>query len=296
MNFTYKAYGLVLELPFPCPMLPPAPDGVKPDVTVKEGPVPLLLSAPVYEDQNWQIEPGRFLLRGGLLAGRFLVEYGQQITLERNPRAEDARLAVHFMASVLAVLLQQRGLLVLHANTALTPFGAVAISGASGAGKTTTVAGLLKKGCTLLADDITVLQQKKCGPLVEVIPGAPQLHLCEDTAKLFGYDITALPRYPWRRMKAAVPADEVMANEAAPLHSIYLLTPTVSHELRISALSGVDKFAALQECLYGPLIPKEQSGMFSLHAMVLETIDIFRIERPESSWSLDEIVETILHG
>lgn len=295
MNYTYTAYGLTFRLPFPCSMLPLAADGSVPDVTVVEGTVPYSLAVPVSEDPTWQMEPGRFLLRGGLQAGRFLVEEGRRITLERNPEAEDERLAVHFMASVLAVLLQQRGLLVLHANSALTPYGAVAVSGLSGAGKTSTIAGLLERGCTLLADDITVLRQQGTEP-VEVIPGSPHLHLCEDAAAQFGYDIAELPRYPWRRMKASVPVPGVMAGHAAPLKTIYLLSTSSGADLQVSALSGMGKFAALRDCLYGPLIPEDQLGMFALHTTVLETVDIVRIVRPENRWSVDEVVEVILNG
>jgi hypothetical protein len=276
-------------------MLMPAPSGSVPDVIVEEGTVSKNLSSPTMKEGIWQIEPGRFLLRGGSKSGRFLVEDGRWIRLERNPLAENSRLAVHFMASVLPVLLQQRGLLVLHANSVMTPYGAVAISGESGAGKTTTIAGMLSKGCTLLADDITVLRLSDANK-IEVVPGPPQLHLCEDTAEMFGYDISGVPRYPWRRMKAAVPVHEIMELAPAPLKRIYLLKTVSSGGLRISVLTGKDKFSGLQECLYGPLIPVEQSKMFELYGTVLDSVEVVCLERPQDCWSLDEVVEAILHG
>jgi hypothetical protein len=295
MIYTYMAYGLILRLPFESTFVPLAPDGANPDVTVTEGVVPTKLSAPVIEEKSWQIEPGKFLLRGGRKAGRYLVEDGIHITLERNPEAEDARLAVHFFATVLPVLLQQRGFLVLHANTALTPHGAVAVSGNSGSGKTTTVAGLIRKGCYLLADDITVLRLKHDGQ-IEVVPGPPQLHMCEDTAKQFGYDIESIPRYPWRRMKAVVPVHSIMIAVPAQLTSIYLLTTDDREEMHIKVLSGVDKFDALQDCILGPLLPEEHFGYLPFFAAILENIKFYRISRPSHRWSLNEVVEAILHG
>lgn len=262
---------------------------------MEEGKVPRKLMAPMAEEANWQMEPGKFLLRGGRKAGRFLVEDGINITLDRNPEAEDVRLAVLFFTSVLAVLLQQRGLLVLHANTALTPHGAVTVSGESGAGKTTTVAGLLDNKCQLLADDITVLRLNDAG-LVEVIPGPPQLHLCEDTAKIFGYDIQGIPRFPWRRMKAAVPVHHIMAAQPAPLSALYQLVADDVEDVRIDALSGFDKFAVLQDCLYGPTLPKEHPDQFALFSAIVDKIKFYRISRPEFRWSLDEVIEVILHG
>ncbi|RII28234.1 MAG: hypothetical protein CXR30_13570 [Geobacter sp.] len=296
MSYYYLAYGLVLQLPFVCPLVPNAPDGAKPDVTVTEGKVPKWLVSPIAEDKYWQIEPNKFLLRGGRKAGRFLVEDGAQITLERNPEADDVRLAIYFFATVLAVLLQQRGLLVLHANTALTPLGAVTVSGVSGAGKTTTVAGLLNKECQLLADDITVLRLNDTS-LVEVVPGPPQLHLCEDTAEIFGYDIQNIPRFAWRRMKAAVSVPHIMAAQPAPLSALYQLVADDVDDVRIDKLSGFDKFAVLQDCLYGPTLPNEHPDQFALFSVMLDSIPFYRISRPASRWSLDEVIEVILqHG
>ena len=113
---------------------------------------------------------------------------------------------------------------------------------------------------------------------------------------MFGYDISGLPRYPWRRMKAAVPVHDVMASSPAPLKVIYVIKIGSSEELRVTALFGKDKFSALQECLYGPLIPVEQSKMFLMHGAVLDTVEVTCIERPRNGWSMDEVVEAILHG
>ena len=89
MTYQYTLFGLNLAVPFPCPMLPPAPAGIEPDVTVVEGPVPFSLEAPKVEIDNWQATPDRFLLRGGRRSGRFLVEDGLRIILQRNPNAEN---------------------------------------------------------------------------------------------------------------------------------------------------------------------------------------------------------------
>ncbi len=94
MAFTYTAYGLTLKTPFPCPALPAAPADAFPDVTVAYGAVPMKLANTVASDDSWtagfcwQASPGRFLLRAGLRAVRFLVENGRRITVERSPAAD----------------------------------------------------------------------------------------------------------------------------------------------------------------------------------------------------------------
>lgn len=290
---TYSAYGLTLELPFPCPVLPLALENTTPHVVVVDGTVPCQLAAPVVEDKMWQAEPGRFLWRGGPRSGRFLIEDGRRITLERNPAAEEELLASHFLDAVLAAVLRQRGMLVLHANAAVTPTGAVVVSGESGAGKSTTLAALMSRGCVMLADDITALRVGSDGR-VQVLPGVPQLYLTEDAANGLGRDIAGLPLYRWQRMKAAVPAQANMATQPAHLRAIYLLRSHPCADVRVCELTGVEKFAAVQECVYGPLLPEEHPGQFPFFVAVTDQVAMYRIERPAGHWTVNDIVERIL--
>jgi hypothetical protein len=264
-----------------------------PDVIVEDGAVPCQLAAPVIADRGWQAEPDRFLWLGGMHAGRFLVESGQHITLGRSPTAKDDLLASHFLDAVLAAVLRQRGLLVLHANAAFTPAGAIAISGESGAGKSTTLAALLARGCAMLADDITALRLA-CDGHVEVVPGVPQLHLTQHAAAGLGRDISNLPRYQHRRMKAAIPVHTEMATSPAPLRALYQIQTHSGDSLCIHRLRGAGKFAALQDCVYGPQLPQEQFGQFALLAALAEQIAIIRIERCAEQWTVDRVTEAIM--
>ena len=295
MIHAYTAYGLTFHLSFPCPILPLAAPDAEPDVTVVDGPVPRQLSAPVAQDQSWQAEPGRFLLKGGRYAGRFLVESGRRVTLQRSSTAEDQALGFHFLDSVLAATLRQNGLLILHANSVVTPRGAVAVSGESGAGKSTTLAALLQRGCTMLADDVTVLRLGIDGR-VEVLPGPPQYCLCEDAAQRLGQDIAGLPRHRKRNKKFVVPAHAAIAKTPLPLRALYLLRSHPGSELRVRCLNGAEKFDAMQEAIYGPLLPEEHPSQFPLFAALTSQVKVFRMERPEQGWTLDAVAEALLHG
>lgn len=296
MRYRYKIYELVIDTPFLCPMLLPAPSGSAPVITIVEGSVPKRLdNFAATDNRRWDAAPGRFLLRGGSRAGRFLVEDGEKVTLERNPEAEDGKLAAYFVTWVLVAILRQRGLLVLHANAAKIPGGAVAISGNSGAGKTTTLAALVGHGCLMLADDVTVLRFDKNRSIV-ALPGISKINLCEDAAIRMGHDIGTLPRNPLRDIKLMAPVHENMATEPTVLRAVYLLSQYDGSELVVTPLRGQEKFAALQECVYGPLLPGEHPGQFALFAAVSEQVAFYRILRPESRWSINEVVEAILHG
>lgn len=296
MIYKYRVYGFVMALTFPCQLLAAEPIESEVDVTVEEGLVGYSLEAPVVEGPNWQAAPGRYLLFGGRRSGRFLVENGKLVTLDRNPEAEDKVICAHLLSSILAALLRQRGLLVLHANVIITPRGAVAISGESGSGKSTSQAALLAKGCSMLADDIAVLHVEENGAVV-ALPGIPKLHLCEDAALMLGHDVTTLSRYPLRRIKVVVPIASVdMSTAPVPLHTVFLLERHHGSGLKLEQLSGASKFAALQDCIYGPLFPEEHTGVFATVTTLASQIDMIRLRRPAKGWSVNEVVEAILHG
>ena len=257
--------------------------------------MPRTLIGAVAAGENWQASPGRFLWRGGARAGRFLVEDGRRITLERNPASEDAMLAAHLLSAVLAALLRQRGMLVLHANTAVTRRGAVTMSGETGAGKSTTLAALMKRGCAMLADDITVLRLSADNK-VEALPGISKLNLCEDAAERLGHAVDKLPRNPLRRIKVVLPTHNKMASTPASVYAIYLLNSSPKSGVTLQSLSGADKFSALQECIYGPLFPEEHPEQFGLLAEISNQVRIFRLDRPSSGWSAPEVAEAILNG
>ena len=295
MTYNYILYEFIIQTTFHCPMLNPATEGAFPDVVMIEGAVTEFLPYAVETGDNWQVAPGLFLLRGGSRAGRFLVKGGRQIILERNLGAEEPMLAAHLLSGVLAALLRQRGMLVLHANTAVTALGAVTVAGETGAGKSTTLAALMKHGCAMLADDITVLRLGTTGR-VEALPGIAKLNLCEDAAEMLGHAINELPRNPLRRIKVVVPTHDAMASGPTPLHAIYLLKKSPSNKLKLTALNGSDKFTALMECIYGPFFPEEHSCQFTLFGAIVNQVKMFRLERPATGWSNHEVVEAILHG
>ena len=64
----------------------------------------------------------------------------------------------------------------------------------------------------------------------------------------------------------------------------------------MSSLTGVEKFAALQECVYGPMLPDEHHGLFRLFSAAVEQVAVHRIIRPEGRWTVDEVAEVILDG
>ena len=291
-SYYYQAYGLVLQLTFPCLALSPAPENAVPDVIMTEGPVRTYIYEPDAKRPRWQAKSGVFLWRGGRDVGLFLVETGSRITLERGPKAVDHLLELHFMHQVLAAVLRQRGMVVLHGSSALAPGGGVVLCGISGSGKSTTLAALINQNCKMISDEITALRAGEDGA-VQIEPGSSQFHLCEDAAERLVENNAGMPRNPWNKDKVEVRAPEAVAVGCA-LSAIYLLTADNSgDELAVQPISGSARLSTLLDCVYSPFLPSEQIPSFPLLSLVADKTPMYHVSRP-AGWSVDEIADAII--
>ena len=295
-EFLYHACGLTLRLPLVCPALLPnaAASSSQPDIEVVFGATPATLAAPIAGERHWQAEPNRLLYRTGRY-GRYLVEDGCRITITRRAETEDADVCFHLLYVCLAVALQQRGLFVLHANTVCLDGKAVTFAGPSGAGKSTLLATLVAQGHPMLADDVTVIDAAKALPAM-VRPGFPHYKLCLDAADRLGAADSVQTPVRWRQEKVGVQAAMVdFAGDPAPLSALFLLTQHDGDQVICTPVNGIEKFSALREHTYGP------DGMGSLQAQsrvamqVAATVPIFRLARPRAGWSLEQVVQQVMH-
>jgi hypothetical protein len=96
--------------------------------------------------------------------------------VEPLPHVDEHVLRLYLLGPALGVLLQQRGLLVLHASAVAIGERVVAFVGESGWGKSTTAAALERRGHTVVADDVCALHLRGSeDPLV--FPAIPRLKL-----------------------------------------------------------------------------------------------------------------------
>lgn len=194
----------------------------------------------------------------------------------------------------------------LHANTLSWCHGQVAIAGCSGAGKSTTAAGLVQRGAKLIADDLTILRAGHADQLV-VRKGSSQLHLTRVAAERLALSQSAKPS-PVHSAKVVVPLADPNTPEqprntiledwhpdlSAPgLNDLVLLEPGEVEDVLLSRLHGADLFLALQHCLYGPLRPCDTPASFRLQALLARNVRVWRLRRPQARWCLDEVLDAL---
>src|SRR5262249_25236419 len=148
MSFNYLAYNLGIRSSLFLPELM-AGNG-KTDVEIRPGRIDCL---PGVNGGECYVHPKTgdvYLYWQGL--GTLLVRSGTEIFVDTVPAVDEGDLHLCILGPALAVLLRQRGLLVLHASAVQVAHGAIAFLASSGGGKSTLAASFYTRGHAVVTD------------------------------------------------------------------------------------------------------------------------------------------------
>src|SRR4051812_29711770 len=120
-------------------------------------------------------------------AGSFEVRSGREIVVRPVESADAAMVRLFLLGSAWGAVLHQRGHIALHAGVVALDGRAFAFCGASGAGKSSVVAGLLRRGSALVSDDLPRLDLPADGPPL-VWPSVSRLKLAPVALERNGWD------------------------------------------------------------------------------------------------------------
>ena len=307
----YEAYGLHVRSPVPLPFArgredPPA--AAEPDVVVRRGAAPTALAGTVDGRRapgghaEWEAAPGAFLISLYGVA-RYLVTGGREILIEPcggSGREIGARLA----GTVWAALLLQRGIVPFHASAAEFEAGAVLFLGDSGAGKSSLLGALLKRGHAMLADDVagvvpaSFLRRASAGadarPLA--LPAYPRLRLCADAVDALGWRGQAREQEWTQPGKYLAPVQRFHAS-ALPVCALYLLASHDRSGIEIETVPPAAAFEALGG--YGwrkPLLKglDRWQAHFRIVAAMARQAPVARVVRPAAGpLRLDALADRI---
>jgi hypothetical protein len=161
--------------------------------------VPERLPGAVVREPLVDARPDAFLIR--MPAGRFLVEPGHAIRVERAPGATDADVRCFLEGPVAAAAALLNGLIPLRAATVVIGGRAVAIAGVSAAGKSALAAALALRGHAVLADAVTPIATDVARAATPIVQShAPDVVLWPDMVAELGLDPAA-----GRRVRPALP-------------------------------------------------------------------------------------------
>ncbi len=278
------------------------------DVAVEAGEVPAALPGETASGVLWSATPTRFRLEVPGVA-RFLASDGNSLTVCREPGADEAAVTRFARTTPLAALCYQRGLTVLHAAVAVRDGRAVALAGASAAGKSTLLAALVHRGWGMLSDDLAPLGRSG-DDQPTAHPTFPELVLWPDAAArlppLSGSDGTAgaelRPLGP-APVPSGGPQTFAVGTHAvhAPLalSEIWWLSAENGPDLEIEAVERVDSFDGLGSLTYNGRVAHallDRVQYMRTAAAVASRVRMRRVHRPRGRWTLAQIADAVEAG
>jgi len=228
--------------------------------------------------------------------GRFRVRAGREVAVDLSPDADERAVRLCLLGPIAALLLHQRGRLILHASAVAVAGNAIAFMGGQGWGKSTMAAAFHVRGHGALADDVTALQLDSGRPMA--LPAFPQIKLWPNSIIALGDAPETLPVVHPDFAKRAIPVTAGFADAPLPLRRIYVLAS--GERVEIESLSPQEALVELIGHSYAARFGKEllqATGMathFKQCARVAENTRLYRFRRPASLSILDEHVSMLV--
>ena len=153
--------------------------------------------------------------------GAFWIRAGVEVRVAPAPGAAPDEIALVAAGPVLALLLEQRGQLVLHGSCVELGGRAVTLLGESGAGKSTIAASLRHAGYPLVSDGMTVVDCSGAEPLA--LPGPAHLKLWPDAIRSLKSHAVRTQPVARREDKLWYQTSGAVASRPVPLRQAFVL-------------------------------------------------------------------------
>jgi HPr Serine kinase C-terminal domain len=295
--YNYNAYDLGICSALPLPELQPAAE-VAADVMILLGRVdwsPSPGGIQREEEMRFEITSDEAFFSWPQL-GKFRVRDGKEIVIDPNQGVEERMLRLPLLGTILAVLLHQRGHLVLHASAVAIDGEAVVFVGNKGRGKSTMAATLYRRGHELIADDVVALAFENGRPIV--VPGYPQFKLYpEAVAASLGDDHKYLPELAEGYEKLGRRIGDRFARQPLPLNSIYVLglgpIATITSIDPQTALLGLIRNSYMARFGKQLLTGVEASSHLRQCTRLVRQVPVLRLERPNSLALLPSVARLV---
>lgn len=196
------------------------------------------------------VEDG-FMLKVRCQGSGSFVFRGEELLIDWKPGGTGP--AYYLFGLGLALWLERRGFPCLHANAVASAGRAVGLIGESHAGKTTLTVALLRRGFSLLSDDLLALSERR--ERFWAMPGLSKMRMWPDTITglMPVASVASLQRVHAGFEKRWVPAQRIspraVTNKARPLTALYLLEHDLTGSRRDVVLEPVPPGEALVSLL-----------------------------------------------
>jgi hypothetical protein len=228
-------------------------------------------------------------------AAFFSVRDGNKITFSPEDNADGDLLRLYLLGTCMGIVLMQRRILPLHGSTVEINGKAYAFIGDSGAGKSTLASAFIKKGYSLVSDDVIPVSIYRDYPVVT--PSYPQQKLWQESLYEFGMDSSNYRPIFDRETKFNVPIHDQFVAEPLPLAGIFELSKKENGEIQLLQIGKLECLNILLLNTYRNfLIPR--LGILDWHlsisTKVIKHVDIYKLHRPNNGFTANDLVNMVL--
>jgi hypothetical protein len=183
MIYKYDGFGLKISSDISFPELQQLPEASGIDCNILLSREPNVVDTPITESVDFSVNRVEAVLKGE--GFDLSIKGGHQIIIHDKGIGDNWELVrLRVLGAGIGVLLQQRGMFVLHGATIVGQKGAVVLLGNSGDGKSTLTAQLVEYGYSSMGDDKSVISANELSPLA--IPSIPYIKLSKRSVDKFG--------------------------------------------------------------------------------------------------------------
>lgn len=291
----YKAFGLNIFSEIPLPELPELSVQENIEVFITINDLSRIWKKKAVHPYSVIVEENCVLFQIPDLAV-FQINDGKEIIVSPIVDANVDQIRLYILGSCMGALLMQRNIYPLHGSAVAIDGKAYVFIGDSGAGKSTLAAALLKRGYKLLSDDVIPLTLSE-ERIPIVTPSYPQQKLWQESLNEFGMDKKDYKPIYQREDKYLVPLSSDFFDQTLPLAGVFEIEKTSNDDVSLAPIHGLEQLSLLFEHTYrhvflAPLGLLEWHFDFS--TKIAEKINIFRIKRPTTSFTIEEMVTTVL--
>ena len=292
MNYTYTLGGIVIASEFEIEELTPSEE--KADVTLKMGKTPEKLENATINKILVQVNSNEVILTIPDIAKFWIINDNEVIIEVLHPdKTADAQ--KYILSFILGVLSFKKGFYPLHGGGVIHNGEAYLFTAHSGAGKSTTVAGLQQRGFKSLADDICNLYIEN--EKIMMHPCFPRFKLWEDSLEML--NIKNVGEYKLRSdlQKFLIPVLNDFSITPVPVKRIYLLVENREGKTFMEEVLGKDKMEILRNNNYKPWMVKAFNILkehFGLMSSISNKVEIKRFNRPLNKAQLNEMYDFLI--
>lgn len=213
--------------------------------------------------------------------GRFLISHGRDVIFEPEHGAPLVECAIYLQGTVLGVLLNQRGKIVLHASAVEMGGKAVLFCGPSGEGKSTMAAALSMRGHRVIGDDVCAIGfDEKQRPVVSADARRLKLDdVCIDAMQL---EAQRDEPAPGSKGKVYVNPPHGWNGHELLLGAIYMLQSGPEEIDHITQLPSATALRKLRDNAHRPTLVRrtgQTARYFEAAAQILRHANVFTISR-----------------